>query len=66
MTVNFGVSVNRRVGAGPGSGSICFFKECCFRVKFRVRLDTNGKPNPKTAFFRKKIEPDPDPDPAFY
>ena len=49
---------------------LSFFKECCFRVEVRVRLDTNRKPNPKTAFFRKKIEPDPGtgPDPvhAFY
>ena len=49
---------------------LSFFKECCFRVEARVRLDTNRKPNPKTAFFRKKIEPEPgtgpDPEPAFY
>ena len=53
-TINFAVSVKRGVGAGAGSWSISFFKECCFRDKIRVRLDTNRKPNPKTAFFRKK------------
>ena len=68
----WGVSKTRGRGRGRGLGrGLSFFKkECCFRVKVRVKLDTNSKPNPKTAFFRKKIEPDPgtgpDPDPAFY
>ena len=63
----WGVSKTRGRGRGLGRGLSFFFKECCFRIKVRVRLDTNR--NPKTAFFRKKIEPDrgtgPDPDPAF-
>ena len=46
------MSVKREVGV------YIFVKEFCFRV--RVRVDTN--PNPKTAFFNKKIYPNP----AFY
>ena len=60
------MSVER--GAGAGVGVYLIFKECCFRVTVRVRVDTN--PNPKTLFFKKKKEIDPDlgpgRDPVFY
>jgi len=36
------------------SGSIFFFKECCFSVRVRVRVSFNPNPHRKTAFFKKK------------
>ena len=41
-----------------GSGSISLFKEYCFRARIRVRISVNSTPNPKTVFFKKKIDPD--------
>ena len=46
------VSVKQGLGERPS-----FFKECCFRV--RASVDTNPNPNPKTAFSKKRIDPDP-------
>ena len=64
------MSVER--GVGTGVGVYLIFKECCFKVRVRARVDTN--PNPhitliltlKPYFINKEIDPDPGRDPAFY
>ena len=48
------VSVKQGVGERPS-----FFKECCFRVRARVDTNPNPNPNPKTAFSKKRTDPDP-------
>ena len=64
------VSVKRvdGIGASAGVGFDLFSKECCFRVRLTVSVKPYHNLNPKTAFFKKKIDPDPGPgpDPAFY
>ena len=58
------MSVKRGVGAGVGVYLI--FKECCFRVRVRVRVDTNPNITLKHYSIKKEIDPDPGRDPAFY
>ena len=64
------MSVERGVGAGVGV--YLLFKECCFRVRVRVRVDTNPIPHItliltfKRYSIKKEIDPDPDRDHAFY
>ena len=68
---------SKRQGWGRGRGlgwALSFFKECFFRVRVSVRVRVRGRvsvnhnryPNPKTAFFEKKIETAiPIPNPRF-
>ena len=50
------VSVTRwdGVGAGAGVEVYLFLKECCFKVRFRNRVDTNPQPNPNPNVERRE------------
>ena len=49
-----------------GVGVYLILKECCFRVRVDANSNPNPNLNPKTAFFKKKGDPNRGFDPAFY